>query len=96
MKVYQRGLRRKEKRRVIVVLSDGMPGGMGWANEAMWTGEVCRYVEADKNCHLMQIGINSDAGRRFYSNVHVIEQINELAPVLFANLKDLIVTKRAS
>jgi len=96
LKVYQRQLRRKEKKRVIVVLSDGQPGGYGLADEEERTKDVCRYVESDKNCHLMQIGIGSPAGKRYYSNVHVINNTNELAPVLFANLKNILRVQKAS
>jgi cobalamin biosynthesis protein CobT len=97
LKAYQRMLRRKEKKRVMVVLSDGMPGGYGPADEEAWTKKACEYIEADRHTHLMQIGIKSDAGTKYYSNVHVINEVSELAPTLFKNLKHILATtKQAS
>lgn len=96
LKAYQRLMRRNERRKVLIVLSDGAPGCVGMADESTHLANVCAKLEQDPNLYLMQIGIQSNAGKAFYRNCFVIQKIEELPRVLFAQMKKALFVKRAA
>lgn len=78
---YNRILQRKEKRKVIIVLSDGSPAdGIGDPVHALKV-VVTRILE-EKKCDLYGIGIEDNNVERFYPKNKVIYRIDELEPAL--------------
>jgi len=80
---YHRILKRKEKRKVIIVLSDGSPAdGLGDPHYAL--KQVTTEIQNAKLVELYGIGIEDDNVRFFYDNNKVINNISELEPSLVA------------
>lgn len=73
---------RKEKRKVLLVLSDGDPAGRGHkGNITQYTKDMVKKVE-DSNVDIYGIGIMHDSVKRFYKNYKVVSDLNELTPTI--------------
>ncbi len=78
---------RTEKRKIIIVLSDGSPSGRGWAGNVSWyTKKVVGEIDADKNVEIYGIGIMDENVKRFYKNNAVINNAKELPNALLSIL----------
>lgn len=83
----ERLVKRTEQRKVIIVMSDGMPAG---AREA---GPHLKAVVKDLNASgidTIGIGIMSDAVRRFYERATVLDNLQELPTQVMQELKALL------
>jgi cobalamin biosynthesis protein CobT len=79
--------KRKEKRKVIIVLSDGFPAGADGDDEHL------KYmVERLTNLgyDLVGIGIKSEAVRRFYDNAIVLDKVEDLPRAVMGELKKIL------
>ncbi|AGC36087.1 putative cobalamin biosynthesis protein [Rhizobium phage RHEph10] len=79
--------RRKEKRKVIIVLSDGFPAG------ARNDDEHLKYMVerlTGMGYDLVGIGIESDAVERFYDNHIVLQSVDELPRAVMGELKKIL------
>ena len=88
---HRRLLKRKESRRVLIVLSDGAPtdtwkGGHADANLKY----VTNYIERDKknNIELWGVGILSDCVNRYYKQTQVLNDAESINSTLFAIVKN--------
>jgi cobalamin biosynthesis protein CobT len=79
--------RRKEKRKVIIVLSDGFPAGARNDDE-----HLKHMVERLTNMgyDLVGIGIESDAVERFYDNHIVLKSVDDLPRAVMGELKKIL------
>ena len=69
-------VRRKEKKKVIIVLSDGQPAGLNYHDDKFLQLAVKECEQEGVN--LVGIGIRSDAVKRYYKNHSVIEDFEDL------------------
>ena len=86
---YHELLKRKESRKMLIVLSDGCPAGSygstsGYDNLKY----VTNYIESAGRVELYGIGINSSAVESYYTNVKVLEDAHDINDTLFNIIKD--------
>jgi cobalamin biosynthesis protein CobT len=79
--------RRKEKRKVIIVLSDGFPAGAR-NDDAHLKHMVERLTNMGYD--LVGIGIESDAVARFYDNHIVLQSVDDLPRAVMGELKKIL------
>ena len=91
---YDRLSARPEKRKVMMVLSDGWPAADGYGHEQHLL-EVCRDIEAS-DVELVGIGIQSDAVERFYSKHVVVNDIKDLEGEVMNQLSKLLLGERVT
>jgi hypothetical protein len=90
MWAYNQLLRRKEKRRILIVLSDGAPAG-GWGgyrNSHANLQHVTKSIEQAGHVELWGVGIESDAVKSYYTKHRVLHDTNEINKTLFDIIKD--------
>jgi cobaltochelatase CobT len=82
---------RKEKRRIMIVLSDGYPAGS--ANSNTLNAHLKRVVKnmPKRGVEVFGIGIASDAVKKFYPQHCVIHDVNELPSVVIGKMKEFLV-----
>jgi len=89
MWTYRQIMKRKEERKIIIVLSDGCPAG-SWANSN--SGDNLRYVakmiQMDKGVELYGVGIQSSAVKNYYENFKVLEGSEDINNTLFSIIKE--------
>ena len=91
---YQRLIGRPEQRKIIMVISDGLPvdDGTTQANDAYFLENHLRLVieeiETRSNVELLAIGIGHDVNR-FYRRAVMINDVEDLASVMTQQLCDL-------
>lgn len=84
---YNHLMPRKEKRKVLLVLSDGAPAGRGWAgNCATYTKQVISDIEKNKKAEIYGIGICDHNVQRYYTKHSVINTAAELPSALLSIL----------
>ena len=78
---------RKEKRRILIVLSDGSPAGREWAGDiSSYTKKVTTSIEERKHVELYGIGILDNNVKKYYKNNVVLNDVNALAPTILSIL----------
>jgi hypothetical protein len=71
---------RKEKRKVLIVLSDGSPAGRDWAGDVdAYTLRTVQHAEKT-GIDVYGIGIQDTNVKRFYTNNVVVNNLEELSP----------------
>jgi hypothetical protein len=78
---------RKERHKLLIVMSDGVPCGTYTGNGNWYLREVCKAIEESGQVSLLGIGIQTDSVARFYKENAVVDNISDLDEVLFAHLK---------
>lgn len=86
----KRVMQRKEKGKILIVLSDGMPHAYG--DTQTLAPHLKKVVENLKRSGVtvIGIGIQSDAVRKFYPKSLVIRDVNELPVLVMKELRQLI------
>lgn len=77
-----------EKRKIIIVISDGEPAGSTGAPQHLL--EVTKSIEKAKQIELIGIGVLDDSVRDFYSNNIVINEIDELPDRVMTELRKIL------
>lgn len=80
---YDRLLRQKNKRKVLIVLSDGQPA-CGRGDVAVYTKKIVKEIEKSGIVDIYAIGINSDNVTGIYKNHAVIFKPEELEAALLS------------
>jgi cobalamin biosynthesis protein CobT len=88
----ERLMQMKEKNKILMVMSDGMPAGHYQGSGSYYLKQVVKDVEENSPIHLCGIGIQSDSVERFYKNCEVIENMDELTPAVLNTLKKNLLT----
>jgi cobalamin biosynthesis protein CobT len=88
----ERLMRMKETNKVLMIMSDGMPAGRYKGDGAYYLQTVVDDIENNSPIHLCAIGIQSDAVEKFYKNVQVIDDMQELTPAVLTTLKANLLT----
>lgn len=95
-------MKRDEPKKVLIVLSDGLPAcptvSTSWPVRRL--GDPMNYhlkqtvkkVEAS-GVHVAGVGIKSDAVRKFYKNCVVVNDVNDLGATVFDRLGQMLVGK---
>jgi cobaltochelatase CobT len=92
---HQRLLARPERRRILIVVSDGTPmdeatfAANGFDYLDAHLAVVVRHIETRSPVKLAAIGIGHDVSQ-FYSNATRISQIDDLGPALTTKLLTLL------
>jgi len=88
--VYKQLKKRREERKILLVLSDGAPTDCHrLANPDDMLIHTTKALESKQDLDLIGIGIVSSAVKRYYKNYKVIEDVEELDKVLLEVLKDI-------
>jgi hypothetical protein len=82
---------RKEKQKVMFVLSDGMPASYGHGDDQWYLKQVCEMIEEKSPIDLYGIGVKTDAVQHFYRQHQVVDDITELDGILLKALKDKLI-----
>jgi len=75
---YHEALSRREKRKIIIVLSDGAPTDAYVGSGSSALKGVTTIIEKDKRCELYGIGIESQDVNRYYTKSIHLRSVNEL------------------
>ena len=85
---YHQLRKRNERRKLLIVLSDGCPAGS-------WTGRsgdnlkyICRHIEAEGKIELYGVGIRSDAVASYYTNHKILTDSDQINATLFNLIKE--------
>jgi len=79
-------MQRREKRKVLLVLSDGSPAGREWAGDsANYTRDAIKATEKS-GVDVYGIGILDSNVRRFYEKNVVVNSLSELTPAILSVL----------
>jgi cobaltochelatase CobT len=83
-------MRRQEERKIMIVLSDGLPACGGISPELM--ADLKRTVQKIEkaNVTVLGIGIQSEAPKMFYSRYVLLNKVNELAGEVIRQIRDLL------
>lgn len=84
---YHQLLKRKESRKILIVMSDGAPAGSwkGHSDDALHL--AVKTVEADKRVELYGLGICDNSVSRYYTNYQVVNDVHDISPALFNLIK---------
>jgi cobalamin biosynthesis protein CobT len=86
---WHRLMQQKQKRKVLIVLSDGSPAT--WAGDAYgFTKDVVKGLEARGDVDIIGIGIEDDNVERIYKTNKVIWNVSELPKALIYTLEHVI------
>lgn len=85
---WQQILRRKETRKLLIVISDGAPTDV-WKGHAHTNLKyITKQIEKDKRVELYGVGVCSDAVRNYYTNYKVLNSPEEINQTLFEVIKE--------
>lgn len=89
MWAYNQLKRRKEERKILIVLSDGCPAGAySHSNGHKNLQHVTKSIEKDGKVELYGVGICSDAVESYYTNTRVLMLPSEINTTLMNIIKD--------
>jgi len=88
MWAYNQLIRRKEERKILIVLSDGAPAGAYGGSGSSNLKHVCRSIERDSKVELYGVGIESNAVETYYSNAKVLHDSDEINKTLFEIIRE--------
>ncbi len=87
MWAYNQLIRRKEERKILIVLSDGAPAGQ-WAGHGRDNlKHVCSTIQREGRVELWGVGICSDAVSEYYKHHLVLNSADEINNTLFNIIK---------
>lgn len=96
LKTYERLRRRPERRKVLMSVCDGGPGGHGPGSEDQHLRNTVKLLSKDKSLHLMAIGIGTDEPKNYYPNATAIFDLAEMPKVIFGKMKEALVVRKAA
>lgn len=84
-------MRRKEKSKVLLVLSDGYPAGNGRGDSHAFLKSITSTIEDEGVVNLAAIGIEDSSVRKFYKNYQIVKKAQDLEPALLSVMKKNII-----
>lgn len=81
-------MKRKEERKILIVLSDGCPAGSWSGHSGNNLKYVCKQIEAAGKVELYGVGIHSGAVRSYYKNYRILNGPDEINNTLFNLIKE--------
>lgn len=91
MFAYNRLIQRKEKRKVLVVLSDGSPASNRQGNAAAYLKTLVETIDKEGRVFIFGIGIEDDNVKKFYPKNIVINNSDELERAMLSVISNYIV-----
>jgi cobalamin biosynthesis protein CobT len=88
---YDRLRRQTNKRKLLIVLSDGQPAASRGGDIYGYTKEVIESIENRRDVEIYGIGIQSSAVKDLYSHNRVIHRSSELEEAILNVIKDYII-----
>ena len=88
---YNRIITRREKRKVMIVLSDGSPAGDRPGDLPSFTKAVVSEIERGKKVEIIGIGVMDTNVRRYYKDNQVINHPHEIEPALLKLIQRKVV-----
>jgi hypothetical protein len=80
-------MQRKEKRRILIVLSDGSPAGRDWAgNVTGYTKHVVESIEKGKAASIYGVGILDSNVKKYYTKNVVLNRVEDLSSSILSIL----------
>lgn len=79
---YDRLRKRPEKRRILIVISDGSPSCSRGGDIASFTKKTIKAIEDEKEVEIYAVGIMTTSVKHFYKNHIVIQHAKELETTL--------------
>ena len=89
---YERLLRRTEKRRIMIVLSDGRPEVGGRGNIYDYTKKIIHEIEEESPVEIVGIGIMDQTVKHLYKTHTVIQEASELEEAILHVVQSKILT----
>jgi len=86
--------KRKEPRKLLMVLSDGQPAGCRLGDLYEFTAKVIREIEDHSDIEIMGIGLNDTSVRSLYRNSVVIDSIPQIPEKILEILRDNVLVQR--
>lgn len=86
---WSRLMQQKQKRKVMIILSDGSPAGYR-GDVYGFARDIVKRLEARGDCDIIGIGIDDDNVKRIYKTNKVIWNITELPKALIETLEHVI------
>lgn len=90
---YDRLRHQKNKRKLLIVLSDGQPAGGNIGDIYGFTKEVVKQIEEKKDVEIYGIGIQSNAVNNIYKHRRVIRNTSDLEPAILNVIRNYILEK---
>jgi cobaltochelatase CobT len=84
MWVFDRLMKRPEKRKLIIVCSDGSPAGGGKGDVYWYTKKVVQAIEQESPVDIVGIGIQDSNVTRIYKENYVIKEASQLETALLS------------
>lgn len=88
MWAYNQLLRRKEERKILIVLSDGCPAGSWAGSSSTNLSHVTKHIQDEGEIELYGVGICSSAVETYYKNSKVLNDETEINKTLFEIIKE--------
>jgi cobalamin biosynthesis protein CobT len=88
MWVFDRLMKRPEKRKLIIVCSDGAPSGGGRGDEYSYTRKVVKAIEQESPVDIVGIGIMDTNVARIYKENYTIDKASELERALLSVIEN--------
>jgi Mg-chelatase subunit ChlD len=85
---YNELLKRKESRKILMVLSDGSPTGSYKGNPGTALRFITDKIQKDHKIEMWGVGIRSEAVKGYYNNYVVIDDPTQINHELFTIIKD--------
>ena len=80
---YDRLIKRKEKKKIFMVMSDGAPAASKSSyGLTEFTSKAIKEIEDAKRVHIMGLGICTDSVKHFYKNYSIVNSPKEVGPKL--------------
>lgn len=81
--------KRSEKKKLLVVLSDGAPA-FGRGDDSQYLKDVVKSIEDSRVMDIVGIGILTEAVKYYYKDYRVVRRIEQLEGVIFELLRDTL------
>ncbi len=91
MWAYENTRHRKEKRKLLIVLSDGSPAGSRFGDLEGYTKDVIRTIEREGVVEIIGLGIMHQGVKHMYKDTAIIQSADELEATLLNIVKNHIV-----
>jgi len=87
----ERLLKRKERSKSLIVLSDGEPTGTGIGYTSQFLKDITKDIEDKGLVNLCGIGIQTDAVEEYYTNNYVLKGVEDLEEALLKVIRQQII-----
>jgi cobalamin biosynthesis protein CobT len=86
---FDRLIARPEKRKLLIVFSDGQPAGWsGYGDGGWYTGHVIKQIENESPVEIVGIGIQDESVVHYYKNHRVIRNADGLETALLSVIEE--------